>query len=58
MKWEVKTFKKTHLIKSNSSGDAVRQVRNIDDSELLSVRLVPKTLTGKVKKIFKQIFKS
>lgn len=58
MKWEVKTAKKTHTVKSNSSGDAVEHVRKTDNSEILSVKLIPKSLLGKTKKLFKQIFKS
>jgi hypothetical protein len=56
MKWEVKTSRRTHRIETNSSKDAVDQVAQIDDSEVVSVKLIPKSLGGKAKRLFRSIF--
>ena len=56
MKWEVKTKRKTHHIETVSSREAVDRVRLIDDSDIVSVKLLPKTATGKVKRFFKNFF--
>ncbi len=56
MKWEVKTSRKTYRIETNSSKDAVEQVKQIDNSEIVSVKLIPKSLGGKAKRLFKNIF--
>lgn len=54
MKWEVKTKRQTHYIETVSSKEAVDRVRLTDDSELISVKLLPKTITGKVKRFFRK----
>lgn len=56
MKWEVKTKKKTHRVSTVSSREAVDRVRETDDSEIVSVKLLPKTISGKVNRFFKKIF--
>jgi hypothetical protein len=56
MKWEVKTSRKTYRIETTSSKDAVDQVAKIDNSEVVSVKLIPKSLGGKAKRLFKNIF--
>jgi hypothetical protein len=53
MKWEVKTKRKTHHVETVSSREAVDHVRLTDDSDIISVKLLPKTATGKVKRFFK-----
>jgi hypothetical protein len=55
MKWEVKTKKATHHIETVSSRDAVDRVQLTDTSEIVSVKLLPKTLTGKFKRFFKNL---
>lgn len=57
MKWEVKTKRQIHYIETVSSREAVDRVRLTDDSELISVKLLPKTITGKVKRFFKNFLK-
>jgi hypothetical protein len=57
MKWKVVTEYKTYTVETNSSRDAVDHVRKIDNTTLISVTLLPKTLTGKVKKFFKKFTK-
>jgi len=56
MKWEIKTSRRTHRIETNSSRDAVNQVAQIDDSEVVSVKLLPKSLGGKARRLFRNIF--
>lgn len=56
MKWEVITLKKVYKIKSNSSKDAVDQVRKTDDSDIISVKLLPSTLSGKTRRLIRNIF--
>ena len=57
MKWEVKTKLKTHYVENNSSRCAVDFVKEIDSSEIVSVMLVPKNLSGKVKRLFRHFTK-
>jgi hypothetical protein len=57
MKWEVKTKLKTHYVENNSSKCAVDFVKEIDNSEIVSVTLVPKNLSGKVKRLFRYFTK-
>jgi hypothetical protein len=58
MKWEVKTKRKTHHIETVNSREAVDQVRLIDDGDIISVKLLPKTVTGKVKRFFKNFLRN
>jgi acyl-coenzyme A synthetase/AMP-(fatty) acid ligase len=53
MKWEVKTKLKTHHIETVSSKEAVDCVRKTDNSEIIHVKLLPKTVSGKIKRFLK-----
>ena len=57
MKWEVKTKLKTHYVENNSSKCAVDRVKEIDNSEIVAVTLVPKNFSGKVKRLFRYFAK-
>lgn len=55
MKWEIKTKTSKYVIESNSSKHAVDVVKQTDITEILSVKLLPSTIKGKIKKFFKDI---
>jgi acyl-coenzyme A synthetase/AMP-(fatty) acid ligase len=57
MKWEIITLKKVYKIKSNSSKDAVDQVRKTDNSDIISVKLLPNTISGKARRLIRNIFR-
>lgn len=56
MKWEVITERKRHVVESNSSAGAVADVSQHDDSGVKSVKLLPKTMTGKIKRTWRNWF--
>lgn len=58
MRWEVKTEKKTYVVASTSSRDAVDYVRNKkkDASDLKGVKLLPKNTIDRIKSSWKNFF--
>tara|TARA_B110000503_G_C7112720_1_gene398888 strand:+ start:276 stop:455 length:180 start_codon:yes stop_codon:yes gene_type:complete len=56
MKWEIKTNVKKYIVESNSSSDAVAYVKEIDDSNILYVKISPENISGKLKKLWRDTF--
>lgn len=56
-KWLIKTEKKSHTVQNHSSQAAVDIVRQTDHSKIISVQLLPGTIAGKAKRLFRSVFK-
>lgn len=56
MKWEIVTKNKKYIIENNSSKTAVGIVKETDKSDIVSVKLVPATTIGKIKRTWRSWF--
>lgn len=56
MKWEIVTKNKKYIIENNSSKTAVDIVKETDKSDIVSVKLVPATTIGKIKRTWRSWF--
>jgi hypothetical protein len=52
MKWEVTTDNERHVIVANSGSEAILRVKSVDVSEIKSVKILPKTIIGKIKSLW------
>lgn len=52
MRWEITTAVKTYVVSAFSSNEAISKVKQVDNSEVNRVRILPKNTLDKVKSVF------
>ena len=56
MKWEIVTTNKKHVVRANNSASAVDKIRETDNGNIKSCKVVPHTIHGKMKKLWRDLF--
>lgn len=56
MKWEIITINNKHVVENNSSKIALDKVKEIDNSTVVSVKLLPATTMGKLRRTWRSWF--
>lgn len=56
MKWEIVTTNKKHVVRANNSASAVDKIRETDAGDIKSCKVVPHTINGKMKKLWRDLF--